>query len=172
MRRFVTILVSLSWSLWFGGLITLFIAVTSLFRSFSNARPVAGFGAAGIFHAFEKYQLVLAAVLLLSLAAWQIVPSWRSAGGGLKTAMFVFIALATLIAVSSTLLITPRIDAMRVGGQTGSPEFARMHGISMVLFLSESAFLFLGGLMLPGAIARDAIMPAGTLGTAQATARG
>ncbi len=162
MRRFLSILVFIATSLWLGGLVTIFIAVPTLFHTFAAARPVAGNAAAGIFHAFERYQLILAAVGLISLFAWRVTSGKQAAM--LKTACFALMSLATVAAASSTLFITPRIDAMRLHGVTYGPDFGRLHGLSMSLYFSESLLLLITVLLLPSIIARDGNRPRSRLG--------
>ena len=154
MRRFLAILVCITWGLWFGGLVMLFIAVPTLFHTFANARPVAGNAAAGIFHAFERYQLILAAVSLLATFSWRLVSAKRAQMR--KTITFALLSLATVAASSSTLFITPKIDAMRIQGETYGPAFGRLHVISMSLYFVESVLLLVAGLLLPSIISRDA----------------
>jgi len=83
MRQFLSILVSVTISLWLGGLVMIFITVPTLFQTFAAARPVAGNAAAGIFHAFERYQLVLAAVGLIATFAWRVVVREPNAASGI-----------------------------------------------------------------------------------------
>jgi hypothetical protein len=153
MRRFLSILVSLTTSLWLGGLVMLFIAVPTLFQTFAAARPVAGNAAAGIFHAFERYQLILAAIGLIATFGWRVTARKRTAM--LKTVCFTLLSLATVAAAGSTLFVTPKIDAMRLRGETYGPAFGRLHGISMSLYVAESVLLLIAGLLLPSIIARD-----------------
>ena len=153
MRRILSIVVSLIISLWLGGLVMMFIAVPTLFQTFAAARPVAGNAAAGIFHAFERYQLVLAAIGLIATFGWRLISGKRAAK--LKTVAFTLLSLATVAAVSSTVFITPKIDAMRLHGETYGPTFGRLHGISMSLYFSESILLLIAAVLLPSIIARD-----------------
>jgi hypothetical protein len=153
MRRFLSILLCVTWALWLGGLVMIFIAVPALFRTFANARPVAGNAAAGIFHAFERYQLVLAAIGLITTFVWRLVSGNR--GAMLKTACFGLLSLATVAAASSTLFVTPNIEAMRLVGETYGPAFGRLHGLSMSLYFFESVVLLIAGLLLPSMIVRD-----------------
>src|ERR1700722_12885738 len=103
MRRFLSILVSITTSLWLGGLVMMFIAVPTLFQTFAAARPMAGAAAAGIFHAFERYQLILAAIGLITTFGWRLISGKRAAK--LKTVAFTLLSLATVAAASSTLFI-------------------------------------------------------------------
>jgi hypothetical protein len=153
MRRFLSIIVSITISLWLGGLVMIFIAVPTLFHTFAAARPVAGNAAAGIFHAFERYQLVLAAVALAATFGWRVTSGKRTTM--LKTVGFALLSLATVAAASSTIFITPKIDAMRLRGETYGPDFGRLHGISMSLYFTEAVLLLIAAILLPSIIARD-----------------
>jgi hypothetical protein len=150
MQRVVSCLVAIVWGLWLGGLGTLFLAVGALFNTLEDRR-VAGTGASGVFRLFERYQLILAAAGLVLILAWRVL------GGAprLKTGLFGLFALATLLAVSSTLYITPRIEAMRQEGTTTGQQFKQLHGVSSTLYTCEAALLLIGGFLLPSAIVRD-----------------
>ncbi|HUJ28791.1 MAG TPA: DUF4149 domain-containing protein [Myxococcales bacterium] len=50
---------------------------------------------------------------------------------------------AGLLAAVSAFVITPMVHAMREAGQTGTPAFGRMHGISAMLMLVEMLLLAL-----------------------------
>ena len=122
MRRAIPIVVCLVWGLWFGGLIGVFIAVTTLFHIYAE-KLLAATGAAGIFHAFEKYQLILAGIGLTATVIWRMLPWGKPSAPGLKTAFFVLLALSTIAAACSKLYITPQIDEMREARTTSGPEF-------------------------------------------------
>ena len=147
--RLLAIVLTLAWALWFGGLITLFLAVTSLFTTFDTDRSLAGTAAAGIFRRFESYQLVLAAVALVTAATWRASrpPRPRS-----NTVVLVFLALAAVVAVSSTFAVSRRIEKLRRQSLTATPEFRRLHGVSMGLYTGEAALLLAAGLALPSAV--------------------
>ena len=142
MRRFLSTIVTLAWGLWFGGLIVLFMAVQSLFHTFP--RDVAGQGAARIFHAFNAYQLALAAVSLVATFAWRVIGPPR-----LKTTMFVLFAVATLGACAITMYFTPRIEMLQHQGLTQTDPFKRLHGLSMLVYVVETAALLVVGLVFP-----------------------
>ena len=67
MRYGLALLVMLAWGLWFGGLITLFLMVSHLF---SADRATAVVAAPRMFLAFERYQIIVAAVALVATVAW------------------------------------------------------------------------------------------------------
>src|SRR5690349_4639859 len=145
----LTIIVTLAWALWFGGLITLFLAVTSLFDTFAPDRHLAGTAAAGIFRRFEFYRLGLAAVAVVAAALW------RASGGAAaplrRTLVLVLLALAAGMALVSTFAVSNRIDNLRQNKLTDTPEFRRLHGLSMTVYSGEALTLLVAGLLLPGA---------------------
>jgi hypothetical protein len=185
MQRLLAAVVTIAWALWFGGVVMLLLAVSSLFHTFVHEptvealapfgvsteaaavpnsplrRVLAGSAAGGVFHRFERYQLAVAAVALLATFGWRLT------GGGpprLKTALFALLALATVAAVVNTTRVTPRVDAIRVEalrrGQDVSlspkkAEFGKLHGISMAVYTTEAALLLLAGLVLPFATRAD-----------------
>jgi len=141
-RTFLTIV----WGLWFGGLVMLFCAVQSLFNTFAQRRDIAGEGASRIFHFFNYYHLSLAALaLLLSFP-------WRSARAGrVKTLLFTFFALATVAAVYVSAFLTPELERLRAQGSTYGAQFKHLHGMSMGIYLGETIFVLIAGLMLAAA---------------------
>lgn len=140
-------LLTLIWSLWLGGLIALFIAVTSLFDTFADDHHLAGIAASGIFGRFNRYQLVLAALALIGSFAWRV-----GSGKSSVTVLFTCFALASFAAIMIAGIITPRLESLRLENQTHTPEFTRLHGIAMLIYLAEVVFLFIGGLILPSLI--------------------
>lgn len=153
MQRILSVLVTFAWALWFGGLLMLFITVASLFATFD--RQPAGVAAAGVFRRFEVYQLCLAAAALLATLAWRLL-SGRSR---LKVAVLVLFSLATFLAIGSTAFVTPRIEALRLEGETRSPQFQSLHRMSSMFYMAEAALLLVAGLLLPSAIVKDQKSP-------------
>ena len=150
-QRFLSLLVTLAWGLWFGGLITLFMAVTALFDTFRGRQTIAGTGAAAIFGRFELFQLALAAIMLLATLAWRM----HCGPSKLKVMMLALVSVATVLAMIETAVVARKIDALRGQGETQSPAFKRMHGTSMALYSGETLMLLVVGLLLPSTIARD-----------------
>lgn len=178
MQRLLAAVVTVAWALWFGGVVMLLLAVSSIFQTFDTGptvealapfgvssdpavvaqhsplrRVLAGAAASGVFHRFERYQLIVAAIALLAAFGWRLASPSR-----LKTALFALLALATLAAVATTAAITPRVEAIRVEalgrGQDvkqspRSAEFAKLHGLSMAVYSAEALTLLLAGLVLP-----------------------
>jgi len=151
MRYWLSMIVTIAWGLWFGGQVTLFLTVTTLFKTFSTRRDIFGEAGNATFHAFEKYQLIVAAVALVGTVLW--AASGRAA---VKTALFTLLALAAIWATCGTIFITPRIDAMRVAHQTTTPEFSQLHGRSMMVYMCETTLLLIGGILLPLGFRSDA----------------
>jgi hypothetical protein len=144
MRKILATLIGLLWGLWFGGVIMLFIAVGSLFKTFPDRHDIAGQGAARIFHLFNAYQLALGALALIGTVVWRALGPPR-----LKEALFTLFAMTTVVASVISIYIAPQIELLQKQGLTQSPEFARMHGFSMLAYVAEAVFLASAGLLLP-----------------------
>ncbi len=140
MQTFLRTVLLLAWALWFGGVMGLFLSVQVLFHQ--TERPIFLESAPKLFIAFERYQLFLAAATLLTTFAYRLIAPARR-----LTALFVLFAIATLGAVVETTQITPRIEAMRIAGQTHTPEFLRMHGVSMAVYMLVAITLLIGGVL-------------------------
>jgi hypothetical protein len=150
MRKVLAIFVILSWSLWFGGIIALFLFVSTMFR---QSRGIAVEAAPMLFQAFERYQLLLAALALVCLVLWRVLLASRAI-----MVVFTLMALAAVMAVLSTTLITPRMETLRRQGQSDSPQFRQLHGRSMMFYTAEATFLLLSGIALPAAIGRTRVI--------------
>jgi hypothetical protein len=144
MRRFLATVITLLWALWFGGVLMLFIAVTSIFATFHDRHELAGEAAAHIFRVFNAYQLALAAAALIGTFIWYLIGPPR-----LKMGLFLLFALATFAACVITMYIAPQIQLLQQQGLAHSPEFRHMHGYSMIAYLIEAVVLFIAGCFLP-----------------------
>jgi hypothetical protein len=144
MKRLLHTSLNIVWGLWFGGLVMLFLAVSSLFQTFALDHTIAGQAAAGIFRQFNALRLGLAAAALLLTAG-----SWLAKRSKVRLTIFVLFALATVAAFCSSAILTPRIDHLRLTELTHSAEFARLHGISMTVYLIETLLVFAAGVILP-----------------------
>lgn len=140
LRLIASIFALLAWSLWFGGMIALFIFVTTLFNC---DRGIAIQAAPRMFLVFQKYQLILAAIALIAAVGWRIVLPSKSI-----VAAFVLFALSAFAAVSVSIWILPPMEKLRLAGESSSPQFGRLHGESMALYLGETILLLIGGIML------------------------
>jgi hypothetical protein len=143
MRRIPAIILVLSWGLWFGGLIVLFIAVSSLFQTLHERRDLAGTAAAQIFKLVNRYQIVLAAITLLSAFGC------RPPGGSRITTAFLALLAAAVVSLVVVVWLAFKIELIHLNGDVHSPEFARLHGLSMGLSALECLFLLLAGVLLP-----------------------
>jgi hypothetical protein len=150
-RRLLCTVVLLTWGLWLGGMVMLFAALPTIFRTPGFGREVQGAFAGRLFPVFERMQLVFAAVALLATAAW-----WIAGRARLKLALFALFALGTITAVFETTRITPRIEVMVADGRRGTPEFNRMHQLSTRVYMAGAVVLLIAGLVLPSAIRGDA----------------
>jgi hypothetical protein len=144
MRHLISTLVTLTWALWFGALIALFVFVQTLF---SNDRDIAVEAAPQLFMAFQKYHLILASIALMCAVAWRI-----SAPSKPALAIFILLGLAACCGVAVSLWIIGPMNALRESGLGGSDEFKRLHGRSMLLFFGQAFFLLISGCLLPVAI--------------------
>ncbi len=148
MGRIVSSLLMLFWGLWFGGTIALFIFVSALFR---QSREMAIHTTPVLFLTFERYHLLLAGVAAVLSGVW--LGRERSKA---KAALFVLLLLAGVAASVSGALITPRVMVLREQRQTQSPEFKRLHGMSMMVYSTEAVALLAGGLVLSVAMRQRA----------------
>ena len=83
-----------------------------------------------------SYARFLLSALTLATFAWYLVTHSK-----VVMIVFVLLVIAAGGAVASTTVITARMEALRAGGQSGSPEFMRLHGYSMLAYLIEAAVL-------------------------------
>jgi hypothetical protein len=128
------------WSLWFGGIMGLFLSVQVLFHQ--TDRPIFLASAPKLFIAFERYQLFLAvAAVLLAFIRRLISPLSH------LTALCILFSLATIGAIIEPTLITPRIEALRIQGATHTPEFLRLHGLSMCVYVTVAILLLVAGIV-------------------------
>jgi len=144
LRKLAASLVCIAWALWFGGLGALFLFATRLFQ---EDRPTALKAAPVLFLSFERYQLLLAAAALVGVVAWRVL------GGSIRvTVLFCLIAAASVPAALSPMLITSRMEQLRARGESSSPQFKKLHGISMMVYSGETLILLAAGLTLPWAM--------------------
>ncbi|HTW94739.1 MAG TPA: hypothetical protein VMD30_08105 [Tepidisphaeraceae bacterium] len=146
MKTIFSTLSCLAWGLWFGGLVALFIFVTTLFQW---NHDMAVQTAPRLFAVFEPYQVIVAAVTLLSTIAWR----W-TARRGLISVIFL-LALATAGAILSPVFLSPRMHELIAAGQLGSPQWWRLHGESMIVYCFDTVCLLLVGLLLPISLRRN-----------------
>jgi Domain of unknown function (DUF4149) len=153
----------LAWALWLGGLIALFLFVTVLFK---EERSTAVVAAPLMFARFERFQLLLAAVALLAVGGLRLIEP-----RAIHSVVFTFFAVATLALVISATLIRPKMERLRVAGESSGPQFRQMHGQSMGLYSLQAAALALAGLFIPAAMNRPQVKPTAAPPTPQPTPR-
>jgi hypothetical protein len=158
MRIIFTVLTTIAWALWLGGMVTLVIFVLMLFRT---DRPTALQAAPRMFVTFGRYQLILAAAALVTSCLWRMVVK-----SGWITAIFAMFALAALGAVALGVRVVPRMEEMRLEGLADSAEYKRLHGTSTALYMGELAAMVIAGAILPAAIRaqRAGASPVGSRG--------
>jgi hypothetical protein len=122
----------------------LFLFVT---RLFAVDRPTALKAAPQMFLVFERYQILLAAAALLGVVAWRIL-----AGSIRITVLFILLAAATVPAALGPMLVTSRLEQLRQQGQSSSPEFRKLHAISMIVYSGQTLILLATGALLPWAM--------------------
>ena len=144
-RYALSLALLLGWGTWFGALMALFFFVQVLFKL---DRPVAVKAAPLMFVTFETFQLVLGAVCLIATAIWRL-----RAPRAILTATFALLCIASIAAIIPPIAITPKMEALRHAGESGSPAFMRLHGISMIFYMSEAISLLVVGLLLPKVLA-------------------
>jgi hypothetical protein len=146
MRYGLSLIVTLAWALWLGGLMTLFLTVSHLFKV---NRPTAVTAAPEMFIAFERYQIILAGVALIAAAAWRLTTP-----RALLTALFFLLAIASVGTVLSAAIISPRMHAIRALGESSGPAFRRLHGMSMMAYTGEAVILLAAGCVLIASLRR------------------
>jgi hypothetical protein len=140
----LSVLLTLTWALWFGGQATLVILIMTLFKS---DRPTAVRAGPYMFHAFERYQLALAGIATAcALALWIITRRRRLA---IMLGCFVLATVGALISITTT---TKQMERLWHEGRAESPEFASLHRRSRTLYNSEFALLLIAGCILPAAM--------------------
>lgn len=153
MRSTLTIIFCAALTLWLGGLVALFIFVQAMFNANRN---VAVEAAPMLFNVFEKYQLILFAIAMVSVIAWRLIIGCSTA----KRWIIVMVILAGSLAIVQTAFVSSRMTAIRDAGQSGDgefrAEFRRLHGYSMILYVSQTALLVIAACLLPTAISAEA----------------
>jgi hypothetical protein len=63
------------------------------------------------------------------------------------TTLFALFAIATIGAVVETTLITPRLETLRLQEATQTPQFMRLHGLSMCVYMAVEITLLIAGII-------------------------
>ncbi len=136
-REFFAAVATIASGLWLGGLVMLFMSVSSIFKTFDGDRATAGLAATGIFQRFETYQIILAGIAIASIEL-----SLRN--GKRKKWIGIPLIAAAVVAMAITFGISPKINALRLAGETASPMFKQLHGAAMLCYLGITALVALG----------------------------
>jgi uncharacterized membrane protein len=136
LRALLPVLIGLLLALWLGGLVHQLLSVMVIFNSGVLPREQAAPTAAKLFYVTERVVIGLGVASVLLTIAWRLF-----ACDGFRKATLWLTLAALLIAAGSTVFISSRIDAMREAGQTQTPEFKRAHGLSNVVYLTQTATL-------------------------------
>ena len=144
MRYFAAALTSVAVAVWFGGLVMLAVAVMAVFISAGLDKPVAGKATAAIFVWFGKGQLIVAALALMGAFL-----GYLQGRRQLPMILFALLALAAVGAVAFNALFIPRLEELRLAGESTSPAFQTMHKQSERLMLGMMLVLFAAVVMLP-----------------------
>ena len=147
LRQICVTVTMLSAALWLGGLLALFLFVQTLF---AKSRPLAAEAAPVLFNVFERYQLVLAAIAVLAAIGWRMLSrQW------LILIILGLLTLATIGAIAGPLAITSQMEALRAQGLSGTADFRRLHGYSMIVYVGQTILLASAAVLLPMAIRRE-----------------
>ena len=152
MNRLLSIVVTLTWGIWTGGLMGVTLSVISLAKTFPpKTDNNFGLAAPPIFAIFERVQLGLAAAALIFTFAWRLRPGAK----GLKSLLFTLFALGTVGAVVEATYVAPRINELRDERTSREAEFNSAHQLSERLYGGTFLVLVLAGIVLPAAISND-----------------
>lgn len=137
MKWLLSAVFGIAWALWFGGAVATLLFVQRLFH---DNRSLALIAAPKLFLTFEKYQFTLACIAVITLAGMN----------GLRwyAGLVVMMLIAAITASVSGFVVTPRIEHLRVAGAEHSAAFAKLHGVSMLLYLIEVLLLLAAGLLM------------------------
>jgi len=160
-REFFAAVATMASGLWLGGLVMLFMSVSSLFKTFDTDHATAGLAATGIFHRFETFQIILAGVAIASIEL-----SLRN--GQRKFWIGLPLIIAAVLAIGITFGISPKINAMRLAGEASSDGFKKLHGLAMVIYLAITALVALA--MATLAISMFAEIPPKVFGDSESPA--
>lgn len=141
----------MAWALWFGGLVTLFLSVSTVFKVLDPDRQAAGKITAPIFNLFERNVAVPVALVALISALYLYIRRKTRA----RLISLALLILACAVSTGSTLLVSTKIETLRQAGQTQTQEFRTLHGLSMGLYSSVTLLLALAALPLPSLMRRD-----------------
>jgi hypothetical protein len=144
MRYLAAALAVISTSLWLGGLVTLAVLVMAVFLASGLDRESAGRATSAMFVWFGRGQLAVAALALIG-----VFLGYVQRRGGVAVALFVLLGLAAVGAAAFSAYFVPRLEGLRLAGQSTSPDFKAMHKQSEHLMTGLTAVVFAAALLLP-----------------------
>ena len=147
MRTVFSFAAMLAWGLWFGGLCTLVVLVLALQR---GSDPVGPKAAPYLFLAFERLELIVAALAVVAALGWRLVHKHS-----LVTFLFVLFVLSSAGAVGKHFLLTPKMKPYWESSNTKNDEFRGLHQASSIIYVTQAGVLLIGGLILPSILRRD-----------------
>ncbi len=134
MRNVFVYLLGLTIALWLGGLIALFIFVSTLFV---NDRATAVLAAPQLFHSFDRYQLMVAGVAIVCAIGWRFY-----ACSIVKKVMMGALLVAASLGVVEIAYIAPHLDGSRV---VDHDTFQRYHAIARWAYEAAAALVMVAG---------------------------
>jgi hypothetical protein len=136
MRRIICLILLLAWSLWFGGMIVLFIFVM---RLFATSRTVATEAAPVLFRTFAQYQLIVGLIACAGGAALSLL-SRRSSHAAMTLAMIGALAAGVIVRQWTYEMQTlDRSNAAHV------ERFQSLHHRTTRLYIAAAALLLVAG---------------------------
>lgn len=146
MNRLLSILIFLTWSLWFGGMAVLILFVARLFGS---DRETATHAAPILFRTFANYQIVVGMIACAAAAILSLRMRRKS------HAVFTLLMIVSLAAALLIYRGTYRMEEIRAAGQSQGEEFKQLHKQSTAIYTTSAAILLMAGIgwavTLPGA---------------------
>jgi hypothetical protein len=149
MRYAASILLTLASALWLGVLVALFLFAPAIFQAFGPDRTIAGKATSAMFVRFSQIQLLLAAAALIGAFL-----AYLHARRPINVALFTLLAIACVGAAAYKMFFIPRMEELRIAAQTATPEWRKLHGMSMMLS-TAIGLLVLAATCLSAFVQRD-----------------
>ena len=149
MRYAASILLTLSSALWLGLLVALFLFAPAVFQAFGPDRTTAGKATSAMFVRFAQVQLLLAAAALIGAFL-----AYLHGRRNIHVALFTLLAIACVGAAGYKMYFIPRMEELRIAAQTATPEWRKLHGMSMMLS-TAIGLLVLAATCLTALVQRD-----------------
>ena len=153
MRYLSATLIIVATALWLGGLAALFAFAPAVFNAFGEDRQTAGRATSAMFRVFASYQLVLAAMALIGAFL-----GYLQGRRGLLVALFALFAAGAIGAVVNHMYMVPRLEELRIAGESHSDVFRKLHGYSMILSLGIAGVTLIAAVLVPG-VCRTLLAP-------------